>query len=184
MTEKIKEEVFSDNVVKALKCCIHDNYDYCEECPYLKTKPCQENLIKDAFDLINRKDTQIAELTDEITKLKAENSRLYQENLELKDGFFQKHYKEAESQELINVRKAWEKARFDYIDLNAEWESKYMTAKTDARKELTDKFLGVLAWYENSFIETENWCARNTIVQIITELNKLTDEMEANNDEC
>lgn len=121
---------------------------------------------------------------EENNKLKSENSRLYQENIELKDGFFQKHYKEAESQELMSVKKAWEKARNDYIDLNAEWEGKYMTAKSDARKELTDKFLGILAWYETGFIETENWSARNTVVQIITELNKLTDEMEANNNEC
>ena len=66
MTEKITEEMFSDKVVKALKCCIHDNYDYCEECPYLKTKPCQENLIQDAFGLINRKDARIKELEGKV----------------------------------------------------------------------------------------------------------------------
>ena len=52
-----------DNEIKqALECCMHDDYDYCEKCPYRKNKPCQENLIQDAFDLTNR--------------LQAENERL------------------------------------------------------------------------------------------------------------
>ena len=53
-------------IIKALGCCIHDDYDYCEKCPYRKSKPCQENLIKNSFDLINR--------------LQAENERLRKEN--------------------------------------------------------------------------------------------------------
>lgn len=60
------EKMFSDNVVKGLKCCIHDNYDYCKECPYLKNKPCQESLIRDAFELINRKDARIKELEGKV----------------------------------------------------------------------------------------------------------------------
>ena len=60
MTEKDNE------IIKALQCCIHDDYDYCKECPYLKNKPCQEILIKDSFELINRKDAKIKELEGKV----------------------------------------------------------------------------------------------------------------------
>ena len=53
----------TDNeIIKALECCIHDDYDYCKECPYLKNKPCHEGLIQDAFDLINRQKAEIERL--------------------------------------------------------------------------------------------------------------------------
>ena len=57
----------SDNeIIKALECCIHDDYDYCKECPYLKNKPCHEGLIQDAFDLINRQKEEIESLKDKL----------------------------------------------------------------------------------------------------------------------
>lgn len=59
-------------IKKALECCRYDDYDYCEKCPYSKNKPCQENLIQDAFDLINR--------------LQAENERLEKEKQLLLDN--------------------------------------------------------------------------------------------------
>jgi hypothetical protein len=53
----------TDNeIIKALECCVHDDYDYCKECSYLKNKPCQLNLIQDAFDLINRQRAEIERL--------------------------------------------------------------------------------------------------------------------------
>ena len=85
----------TDNeIIKALECCIHDDYDYCEECPYLKNKPCHEGLIQDAFDLINRQKAEIERLeeqdeiaekiireqADKIFSLQSENGRLTDRN--------------------------------------------------------------------------------------------------------
>ena len=62
----------TDNeIIKALECCIHDDYDYCEECPYLKNKPCHEGLIQDAFNLINRQKAEIERLETELGFAKA-----------------------------------------------------------------------------------------------------------------
>ena len=45
--------------------------------------------------------------------------------------------------------------------------------KTEAIKEFVSNFLGVLARYESAFIETQDWSARNTIIQVRNELKKM-----------
>ena len=64
----MSENKLTDNeIVKALECCRHDDYDYCEKCPYRKNKPCQESLIQDSFDLINRLQAENEEQEKAIT---------------------------------------------------------------------------------------------------------------------
>ena len=93
-------------IIKALE---HHQKHTCFECPLRDNeKSCSATISTLALDLINRQQAEI--------------ERFEQENLGLKDGFFQKHYKEKESQELLAVKEALKKARYDYIDLNAEWE--------------------------------------------------------------
>lgn len=41
--------------------------------------------------------------------------------------------------ELLAVKEAWRKSGMDYIDLNAEWEGKYKTAKAEAIKEFAKR---------------------------------------------
>lgn len=41
--------------------------------------------------------------------------------------------------ELLAVKEAWRKSGMDYIDLNAEWEGKYKTAKAEAIKEFAER---------------------------------------------
>ena len=71
---------------------------------------------------------------EEHSRQQAEIGSLRKENFELKDGYFQKRYEEAEHAELLALRKAWRKSTMDYIDLNAEWEGKYKTAKAEIER--------------------------------------------------
>lgn len=65
-----------EEIKKALECCRRDDYDYCKVCPYLnKNKPCQESLIRDCFDFINRQQERIEEL--EIITGLANNRKYY-----------------------------------------------------------------------------------------------------------
>ena len=61
-----------------------------------------------------------------------------EENDSLKNGYFQKHYEEYEQQELCSLRQAWRQSQMDYISLDAEWEGKYKTAKSEAIKEFAE----------------------------------------------
>ena len=55
--------------------------------------------------------------------VQSESERLTKENDELKNGFFQEHYKENECQELLSVKEAWRKESLHNIDLEAEIEA-------------------------------------------------------------
>ncbi len=57
-----------------------------------------------------------------IDQQKAEIEELRQENLELKDGYFQKRYEEVEHQELMGLREAWRKSTDQNMDLQLEIE--------------------------------------------------------------
>ena len=46
------DAMIDEEVINALGYCVYDDYDYCKKCSYLKNKPCQENLIQDALDLV------------------------------------------------------------------------------------------------------------------------------------
>jgi hypothetical protein len=49
--------------------------------------------------------------------------------------------------------------------------------KAEVVKEFAERFEAILATYECTFIETQNWSARNTILQVIQELRNLVKEM-------
>ena len=70
-------------IKKALECC-KDGGNRCDECPYgiddCLTDNDESILLKDALDLINRKDIKIAELTEEINRQQVEIENL---NIEL-----------------------------------------------------------------------------------------------------
>lgn len=56
MTER---EFTDEEIIKALECCVGDDFDYCKECPSLRNKPCQEPMLIGALDLINRQKAEI-----------------------------------------------------------------------------------------------------------------------------
>ena len=67
----------TDNkIIKALECCMYDDYDYCKECLYRKNKPCQENLIRDALNLINRQKAEIERQREYIELLDIEHEAI------------------------------------------------------------------------------------------------------------
>lgn len=66
--DREERKLTDKEIIKALECCRYDDYDYCEECPYRKNKPCQENLIQDTFDLINRQQAEIERLNIRLRK--------------------------------------------------------------------------------------------------------------------
>ena len=41
---------------------MRDDYEHCNICPYIKNKPCQENLIRDCFEFINQQQAEIDRL--------------------------------------------------------------------------------------------------------------------------
>ena len=57
-----------DEIIKALECCSHRNVDLpCEGCPaYSIAQMCMEDLMSDAFDLINRQKAENEELQRKI----------------------------------------------------------------------------------------------------------------------
>ena len=105
----------TDNeIIKALECFALDrDFDdsQCIGCAF-EHQFCTANMSVDiarpALALINRQ--------------KADIERLTKENDELKNGFFQEHYKEIECQELLSVKEAWRKESLHNIDLEAEIE--------------------------------------------------------------
>lgn len=69
-----------EQIVKALECCIKDDYDKgCTECPIHCYKGCDFHLAKFALDLINRQKA-------EIERLKAELKEAYGEIEKLEDN--------------------------------------------------------------------------------------------------
>lgn len=61
-------KTFEDNeIIKAVECCIGNTN--CGECPMFRTPNCMNKVFGYVLDLINRKDTKIAELEAEIEKL-------------------------------------------------------------------------------------------------------------------
>ena len=91
-----------NDIIKALEHCLVSGD--CAACMYNEYR-CFD-MIQDAFDLINRQ--------------KAEIEKLRKENLELKDGYFQKRNEEIEHQELMCLRKAWRKSTDQNMDLQLE----------------------------------------------------------------
>ena len=158
-------------IVKALECCsVHPMK--CKECSYQGMECCTNQHRKDALDLINRLQAEKEMLNKEIADREMSHINLYNEFKaeieksnaliaeidELKNGYFQKRYEEEECKELQSVRKAWEKASNAYIDLNAEWEGKYKTAKSEAYQEFANKMNSI-------FAEIENKLPKNKIVK-------------------
>lgn len=113
----------NNDIIKALKQCAAGGS--CRHCPLEDELGCRMKLLAFSLETINRQ--------------KAEIESLYKENLDLKDGYFQKRYEEVEHEELLGLREAFRKSGMDYIDLNAEWEGKYKNAKCEAIKEFAEK---------------------------------------------
>ena len=122
----------TDNeIIKALELCANRTIHSCKSCPCNSSGcACNEKLNGGALDLINRQ--------------KVEIKKLREENDSLKNGYFQKHYEEYEQQELCSLRQAWRQSQMDYISLDAEWEEKYKTAKSEAIREFAKKFKSTL----------------------------------------
>ena len=105
-----ERKLTDQEIKKALECCTSEvtlelN---CSTCSMLGVKDCMTETKKNALDLINRQQADI--------------ERFNKENDELKNGFFQEHYKEIECQELLSVSEAWRKESLHNIDLEAEIE--------------------------------------------------------------
>ena len=134
-----------NDIIKALECCkIKNRLINARNVHYLggTSNSCLYECKELAYDLIIRQ--------------KAEIEKLRKENDELKDGYFQKRYEETEHQELMGLRKAWEKTTDQNMDLQLEieglqkdlgiWkdiaarETSYVSiVKTEAIKELADR---------------------------------------------
>lgn len=98
------------DIIKAAECCfIKKN---CADCP-LDRGDHVHSCIKDLQQTI----------PDFMNRLKTERDNLYKENLELKDGYFQKRYEDTEHQELMGLREAWRNESMRNIDLSAEIEN-------------------------------------------------------------
>jgi hypothetical protein len=73
--------------------------------------------------------------------------------------------------ELLAVKEAWRKSGMDYIDLNAEWEGKYKTAKAEAIKEFEDR-LKEKAFY----VQESEWDGYvvdcNDIIEFVKEMTE------------
>lgn len=70
----------TDNeIIKALEICSRRNGGLpCEACPaYSISQMCMEDLMSDAFDLINRQKAEIERLQDELHRAKVEISKHY-----------------------------------------------------------------------------------------------------------
>ena len=76
----------------------------------------------------------------------------------------------AEIERLEHSAKQWEDTAKD-IFISRE------NIKAEAIKEFAERLEEILARYECSFIEIQNWSARNTILQVIQELRNLVKEM-------
>lgn len=65
------------DILKALECCIKDDYDKgCAECPVRCFKGCDFHLAKFALDLINRQQAEIERLNTNMDSMVAEHNRL------------------------------------------------------------------------------------------------------------
>lgn len=131
-----------NDIIKALEIC--QKAKYAGDCKYMgcpaRTKQgCRFYLRTDEDHDMVIPDEMFNASLDLIKRQKAEIEELRKENFELKDGYFQKRYEEAEHEELLGLRKAWRKSSMDYIDLNAEWEGKYKIAKSEAIKEFAER---------------------------------------------
>lgn len=108
----------TDNeIIKALEICSHRNGDLpCEGCPaYSIAQMCMEDLMSDAFDLINRKNAEIERLQDELIISKGEEIKLHDDMCVLKDELHRAK---------VEISK-----HFDYMD----------EAKSEAIKEFADR---------------------------------------------
>ena len=87
-------QIIEKDVIKGLECCaievknLFDDELPCKDCPYLQ-KPCRQ-LIKDAYNLINRQQHQldnysrkVKTMAKDICRYKANIDRLKDKNLEL-----------------------------------------------------------------------------------------------------
>ena len=111
-------------IIKAYECCTLNACDCTGGCPYRGTsgkwtgEECWRKARKDVLNLIERQ--------------KEEIDKLYKENFELKDGYFQKRYEETEHQEWMGLREALRRVdkERDYFQLkamNLEEENKQLT---------------------------------------------------------
>ena len=85
----------TDNeIIKALECHASDA-EFCKLCPLTNEEWCSVKLARNTLDLINRKDSKIAELTEENNHQQAEIERLKQ-NLEEAHIDIREHLSEIE----------------------------------------------------------------------------------------
>lgn len=133
-----------NKIVEVLDCCRIEN---CNDCPYRQYYNCREAAMQDAIDLINNQKTEI--------------DTLYKENLDLKDGYFQKHYEETEHLELMGLREAYRRVdkERDYFQLEA------MNLKEE-NNELTKKY---------TFLVKENNAISKALFEIDRELRTYSD---------
>ena len=72
-----------DEIIKALECCSHRGKKDCDNCPvnYKTAELCFEDVMSDAFDLVNRQNAEIERLKQE-NKEYCEDNRIiaYQRN--------------------------------------------------------------------------------------------------------
>lgn len=111
-----------EEVIKALECCVGDDFDYCKECPSLRNKPCQEPMLIGALDLINRQ--------------KAEIERLEEENRRMKKYYFTHDYHECHNEA---IKEFAERLKYYFnVDASANfnrWIDKKVKEKTEANDE-------------------------------------------------
>lgn len=77
----------TDNEIKkALECCVGDNDGKnCFDCPLWEIDDCQEQLLLDALDIINRPQAKVIKEQNKNSKLRNERNRLQAEVERLKD---------------------------------------------------------------------------------------------------
>ena len=76
----------SDEIKKALECCLKTNQAYkCTDCRYYnKTANCLRSLMTDTVDVINRQQAEIESLNNKLIEQQLKNNMLYETSLEIK----------------------------------------------------------------------------------------------------
>lgn len=136
-------------IMKALECCGDEEMlKWCTDCPYFDKENdfCQEDLSRDALDLINRQQAEIEKYRklDELAEKCIENQKLEIKQLEgdiLEEKLNYSHIKELYEEEKAKVEKAKQKVINSCKMLK--------TARAEVIKEFADRLKNV--WFDNHF---------------------------------